>query len=150
MSIMITCKTCHTSKSETEFYTIKRPSGKIDLRPKCKTCYKQHTVKNRQDRHLDPAKKKEDNELNRLWYKKNNAYSASKNAKRRAAKLQQTPVWAELKQIRKLYEKAQELGLTIDHIVPIKGKLVSGLHCLANLQLLTLAENSAKGNRYES
>ena len=36
----------------------------------------------------------------------------------------------------------------IDHIVPLQGRKVSGLHHYANLQILTADKNRSKGNRY--
>ena len=78
----------------------------------------------------------------------------SHNAKRRAYKLNQTPLWSEKEEIKQLYKKSKELEtLTgvkyhIDHKVPLRHKYVSGLHCLANLRVIPATENISKGNRY--
>lgn len=75
--------------------------------------------------------------------------------KRRAAKLQRTPPWADLDAMRAVYAEAnrltQETGIPhhVDHIVPLQGRLVSGLHVHNNLQILTGSENSKKRNHFE-
>ena len=69
------------------------------------------------------------------------------NAKRRAAKLQRTPAWADLEAIRQFYAGCPK-GYEVDHIVPLQGVNVSGLHVLNNLQYLTKSENSSTGNGY--
>lgn len=37
---------------------------------------------------------------------------------------------------------------SVDHIVPLIHPLVCGLHCLANIQIIPLAENIAKSNNW--
>jgi hypothetical protein len=73
---------------------------------------------------------------------------AAKAAKRRAAKLNATPAWADLEAIKIVYEEAKLSGMHVDHIVPLQGLNVCGLHIEANLQLLDPIENIKKGNKF--
>ena len=70
------------------------------------------------------------------------------NAQRRALKARQTPAWADRKAIRAFYSACPP-GHHVDHVVPIRGKNVSGLHVHYNLQYLTPPDNHSKGNRHE-
>lgn len=67
---------------------------------------------------------------------------------RRAKVKQATPKWVDIAELTKVYERAQKLGLTVDHIVPIKHDLICGLHVPWNLQLLSAKENYAKSNLF--
>lgn len=58
------------------------------------------------------------------------------------------PKWSEKEQIVEFYKNCPE-GYHVDHIIPLKGKLVSGLHVISNLQYLTAEENIRKGNKFE-
>ena len=77
------------------------------------------------------------------------------NAKRHAAKMSRTPKWLdavdwlEIQSIYKYCSALRSVGIdyAVDHIVPLQGNDVSGLHVPWNLQVITSAENSAKGNR---
>lgn len=69
-------------------------------------------------------------------------------SKRRAAKLQRTPIWADLEAIKEVYKNCP-VGHEIDHIIPLRGNNVSGLHVFENLQYLTQTENRKKANKYE-
>lgn len=74
------------------------------------------------------------------------------NANTRAynlAKKHRTPAWADLQKIQAVYVVAKAYGLEVDHIHPLQGETVSGLHTLENLQLLTREQNAAKSNSFE-
>ena len=60
----------------------------------------------------------------------------------------QTPSWIDKEKINSIYKEAKKLGLQVDHIVPLQGKTVCGLHVETNLQLLTKIENLKKGNKH--
>ncbi len=60
---------------------------------------------------------------------------------------QATPPWANLDKIKEIYDNCPE-GYHVDHIIPLKGKNISGLHVETNLQYLTAYENRSKGNRF--
>lgn len=71
--------------------------------------------------------------------------------KRRAAQIQATPPWLTDEHhaaILKIYRDAPA-GYEVDHIIPLQGKTVSGLHVPWNLQPLPMAENRAKSNKLE-
>lgn len=71
-----------------------------------------------------------------------------KDAKRRAAKIQRVPKWADQEAIKAFYEACPP-GYHVDHIIPLQGKNVSGLHVINNLQYLLASDNIRKGNRFE-
>lgn len=80
---------------------------------------------------------------------------AAKTAKRRAAKLNATPTWLckqQLEDIQAFYTVAKKLENVcsvkyhVDHIIPLQGKKVCGLHVPWNLQLLESSLNLSKSN----
>lgn len=58
-----------------------------------------------------------------------------------------TPAWSELLEIASFYDNCPS-NYHVDHIIPLRGTNVSGLHVLSNLQYLTAKENMSKGNKY--
>ena len=85
-------------------------------------------------------------ECTKRYYEQNPHKVIATNARRRAAKLNATMKWGQAG-IEEIYEEAREEGMHVDHIVPLRGELVSGLHVRHNLQLLTASQNASKGNR---
>lgn len=102
-------------------------------------------------------------ELARAWskahpgraYWRNPAAAYARTVKRRAAKIHRTPEWADDKQIAAYYKIAASLSdamgrrYTVDHIIPLQGKRVSGLHVQNNLQILLHEDNCRKRNSFE-
>lgn len=85
---------------------------------------------------------------NSLWKKANKGKVAGYTAKRRAQERLAIPLWAGEEAVQSVYEEAARLGLEVDHIVPLVSKIVCGLHCPANLQLLPKSQNASKSNRF--
>ena len=87
------------------------------------------------------------------WAKLNKPIINALIAKRTARKKSATPAWADMDAILAIYEEAArrtaETGVRheVDHIYPLQSDVVCGLHCPANLQILTKTENIRKGNR---
>lgn len=81
------------------------------------------------------------------WRRANASTLRAQDARRRAAKLRATPVWADHEAISLIYAEAVRRGMEVDHIVPLMGKNVRGLHVEYNMQLLTRKQNATKGNR---
>jgi hypothetical protein len=111
-----------------------------------------------QMKHYREANKEYLAEQVRIYQKANPAKLNAINAKRRAAKLQATPRWLtdeNFKQIEDFYKKARNLKLAtgekyhVDHIIPLQGKNVCGLHVPWNLQVIPAKENLSKSNKLQ-
>lgn len=67
---------------------------------------------------------------------------------RRKGVVQATPPWADKAAILAVYDLARSLDMHVDHIVPLRGKTVSGLHVESNLRPLPPLLNRMKGARH--
>lgn len=88
------------------------------------------------------------------WAKANPHKCCQQVARRKANMLLATPKWADAEKIDAIYAEAarltRETGIEhhVDHVVPLKSKLVCGLHWEGNMRVITRAENLTKNNRY--
>lgn len=80
--------------------------------------------------------------------KQSPGYFTAKAALRRAAVKRATPPWVDRFAIAAIYAEAARQGKHVDHIIPLLGEGICGLHVPWNLQLLDPIENKIKGNRY--
>jgi hypothetical protein len=123
-------------KKKQKYQTRGRP--KVELTAEQKAAKKEKQKAYNRDYHADP---------------KNRPAIRAKGARRRCAKLQRIPCWVskeDRKRVRALYAKALQISVEtgiphhVDHIIPLRGKKVSGLHVLDNLQIIPAQENLAK------
>ena len=95
-------------------------------------------------------------EYQRLWSKTNRGTANALGRKYKLKKINATPKWlseSQLLHIKCKYQLAAMLNIHgvepwhVDHIVPIRGKDVCGLHVPWNLRVIPAKENMTKGNR---
>ena len=93
-------------------------------------------------------------EWKKNWDRENLDKHRANMARRNAAKLRATPKWAneffisEAYHLAALRTKATGFAWHVDHIVPLRSKLVCGLHVEHNLRVIPAVDNARKGNRY--
>lgn len=90
-------------------------------------------------------------ETRKAWYAKNSAKEIAR-VRRRQGRIKHCEIFmnqGELVEIQGMYEFCHIFKkFEVDHIIPLNGELVSGLHVLSNLQVLPISENRSKSNRY--
>ncbi len=97
------------------------------------------------------------NSYNREWFAKNSDKRAAYEAKRRASILQRTPKWLteddfwiieQAYELAKLRTEMFGFDWHVDHVFPLQGKLVSGLHTPINIQVIEGLENCKKNAKF--
>ena len=161
---MKTCTKCKESKDYSEFH--KNPKAPDGHKTECAVCSrkrknawrKKNAESERQKWKQWRSKNKEHRDAYQKEYmakhlKENAEYWNARNSKRRAAKLKATPAWADKVAIDYIYYAAKVIERVygtkwhVDHIIPLKGKTVCGLHVQNNLQLLAPLDNIKKSNK---
>jgi hypothetical protein len=101
-----------------------------------------------------PEDKARKNKNRAKYQKKNPGKITAAARKHQLAKLKRTPPWADLLEIEKIYELSAKLTQetkiphNVDHIIPLQGKLVSGLHVPDNLRVIPARINQIKNNKF--
>lgn len=101
----------------------------------------------------DPEKQEARREYGKKHLQQNKAMYAAKRGKRRAAEFRATPSWANQDAIKRIYLLAEKISTEtgikhhVDHVYPLQGKKVCGLHFENNLQIIPATENLKKFNK---
>ena len=139
------CKKCSTVKDRAEFN--KNRLTHDGLSSTCTLCIRAYQASYRKKNRVRER-------IRHSMYKMGNPHVVQRLAIKRRNRLIQANVQGNDEIIIDLfYEIAarfQDLGrdVHVDHIIPLQGKAVSGLHCAANLQILSAAENLSKHNKF--
>lgn len=146
-------------------------SKKDGFATECKECKRkkdlEYVAKNREtakQRSAEWYKNNKDYALERMkdygkqWLRENKDKNCSKSNKYRAAKLKAVAKWVD-KEHQWLIDEVYSLAKSrsectgvlwhVDHIVPLQGKNVCGLHVVENLQVIPAKDNLTKGNKHE-
>jgi len=148
------CKTCrkgeHTERYEEnkEEYNKRAVKWQEENPDKVKAIWKKHRETHQAEK--TGYKKK--------WIDENRGKVNAYNSFRHAQKKQRTPVWLTdfeklkiqcLYQVAAMYSKESGEEWHVDHIIPLQGENVSGLHVPLNLRVIPASENLRKYNKYE-
>lgn len=120
------------------------------LNNECKTCKKIYL----QEYNDKPESKVRAVKQRKQWAADNPEKTNANSAKNRAKRIERIVRWSSSARIAKMYWLAKELTKrtnilwVVDHIIPLQGKLVSGLHIENNLQVITAIRNGIKSNKF--
>ena len=168
-----TSKQCSRCSQMKPLEGFNKDSSRTDgLRIYCRECHAAHTAAWRQKNRLNAAKYSQNWRANNpdainwkqsnpekarkyanQYMRENPQYRTKSRADRRARERQACPSWVDHKAIAEVYIKAiqltRETGIPhhVDHIIPLAGASVSGLHVPWNLRAIPAKENQRKSNK---
>lgn len=165
------CNKCGIKKSLAEYSPHKgKPFG---VKYTCKVCQAILAKKRRKEKPFSEPQKEKARVRSQIWRKenkdkiplqkkrwleKNRHKKAASSARYRSSKLKATPSWLSkkhLQEINNFYLLRNEVRMLtgddyhVDHIVPLKGDNICGLHVPWNLQVLPAEINLSKKNRFD-
>lgn len=159
---MRVCISCRQEKPSTNEFFFYRNKARGWLSSWCKVCRKANREKTfpaelaaqRERRGLTPCRSCGTDDKDKGSTYCNACFAAKKREAKRAEKPIQrsrlrkaTPKWADKNKIKEIYASRKE-GMHVDHIIPIRGELVCGLHVETNLQVIPAWQNMSKSNHY--
>lgn len=155
------CKTCHNLQVK-DWQIANKDKCREYVKKSCKKAYDKDPEKFRlKSLRRREANREKSREIVSKSYKK--IYTSRREVERarlnaaNAAKRRLPPNWLDaisLAQIQEFYDTAKavatQTGIVhhVDHIVPLNGKMVSGLHVPWNMQIISRSENCAKGAKF--
>lgn len=139
------CKDCARQKNSARYFRTSNPTKRYT---------KRHAASEAEYAQIWRAENKDLVKSYRdKWSKQNTAKIREKNMRRYISQRQQTPTWLNAghkAEMEGFYMFCQIFnGFQVDHIIPVRGKTVSGLHVPWNMQVLTCKQNRAKGNKLQ-
>ena len=153
------CQSCKIFKPLDSFYRNK--TKKDGLQSYCKVCKSVERSQNlessrRSVRQWHQANKDYYAEYKKDWRLKNRKAVNEAVSTYRSNKRKRTPKWADREKIKSFYGVTAYLDWVsggfvkhhVDHIIPLNGKTVCGLHVENNLQILNSTDNFRKSNIY--
>lgn len=140
---LFSLKKCSTCKNIFDFSAFSKDVGKsLGLCSECRICNADKSKRYRQE-HPEACK-----ETIKTHYNSNKQYYLYKNVLRKEKVKTATPKWADLSKLKEVYLNCPE-GMHVDHVIPLQGHNVCGLHVHTNLQYLTPYDNLSKSNNFQ-